>query len=79
MKSVYLDNQLHAQLKTLSAHEKKSLSDLIAGFLQAQLKKHLSDLPTSELQKLSENGGSFDFLNDPREDIYSETDGESLS
>jgi hypothetical protein len=31
----------------------------------------------AELTRLAEKGGSFDFLSDPREDIYSVTDGES--
>jgi len=36
------------------------------------------DLSADALAELARRGGSFDFLNDPREDIYSESDGEAL-
>lgn len=36
------------------------------------------DLSADALAKLATTGKAFDFLNDPREDIYSESDGESL-
>lgn len=78
MKSIYLDNELHSQLKTLASLEKRSLSDLVKEFLSSQLKRKLSDLPTPVLQKLAEQGASFDFLNNPEEDIYNDRDGLSL-
>ena len=36
------------------------------------------EISSIELAKLAEKGESFDFLSDPREDIYSITDGESV-
>lgn len=36
------------------------------------------EISSIELAKLAEKGKSFDFLSDPREDIYSVTDGESV-
>lgn len=36
------------------------------------------DLPAEALAKLALEGNAFDFLNDPREDIYSESDGETV-
>ena len=78
MKSVYIDNHLHSQLKTLSSLKNKSLSELIAEFLEVQFKKAVADLSTVDLQKLANAGQSFKFLNNPDEDIYSATDGEPV-
>lgn len=36
------------------------------------------DLSADALAELARNGKAFDFLNDPREDIYSESDGEPV-
>jgi predicted DNA-binding antitoxin AbrB/MazE fold protein len=36
------------------------------------------DLPAEAIAELARNGGALEFLNDPREDIYSEADGESV-
>jgi hypothetical protein len=36
------------------------------------------DLSADALARVSQSGEAFDFLNDPREDIYSETDGEAV-
>ena len=36
------------------------------------------DITSMELARLAQEGGSFDFLSNPQEDIYSLTDGESI-
>lgn len=36
------------------------------------------DLSAQGIANLAEAGESFDFLNDPREDIYTESDGEPV-
>lgn len=36
------------------------------------------DLPVEGLVRAAQAGGAFDFLGDPREDIYSESDGEAV-
>jgi predicted DNA-binding antitoxin AbrB/MazE fold protein len=36
------------------------------------------DLSADAIAELSRNGKAFDFLNDPREDLYSESDGEAV-
>lgn len=36
------------------------------------------DLSSDGIAKSAGTGGAFDFLNDPREDIYSESDGEAI-
>jgi len=36
------------------------------------------DLSADALAELARDGKAFDFLNDPREDVYSESDGEAV-
>ena len=36
------------------------------------------DLSTDAISELARQGGAFDFLNDPKEDLYSEADGEAV-
>ncbi len=36
------------------------------------------DLPAEGMAKLAGKDRAFEFLNDPREDIYSDTDGETV-
>ena len=36
------------------------------------------DLSADAVARVAKNGEAFDFLNDPREDVYSETDGEAV-
>ena len=36
------------------------------------------DLPPDAIADLAEDNRAFDFLNDPREDIYTESDGEPV-
>jgi hypothetical protein len=36
------------------------------------------DLSVEAIAELARQGGALDFLNDPREDIYSESDGEAV-
>jgi hypothetical protein len=36
------------------------------------------DLSAEAIAELARNGGALDFLNDSREDIYSESDGEAV-
>lgn len=75
MKSLYLNDTLHNQLKLVATFEKKSLTSLVEEFLNKMLKKKTSDLPTEMITKLSEIGGSFDFLKRPEEGIYTLNDG----
>lgn len=36
------------------------------------------DIAANAIAELADKGGAFDFLNDPREDIYSGSDGEAV-
>lgn len=78
MKSIYLNEDIHGKLKLVAALEKRSIVSVVEEFLQKELRKKLSDLPTEALQQLAARGGSFDFLNNPAEDIYTEDDGEPI-
>ena len=78
MKSIYIDDQLHQSLKFIASLEKTSLSSLVEVFLSKSVEKKLSDLPSDLLEKLAMGGGSFDFLHDKSEDIYSVKDGRAI-
>ena len=78
MKSIYVEDQVHSSLKLLASLEKKALSDVVEECLEFSLRKKLSDLPIEALEKLAASGGSFDFLKNPREDLYSSEDGEPI-
>ena len=78
MKSIYVDDHFHSSLKLLASLEKKALAEIVEECLEFSLKKKLSDLPTDLLEKLAAAGGSFNFLLDPKEDVYSEEDGETI-
>lgn len=69
MKSIYLHDNIHNYLKLLAVLEKKPLSGIVEELLKKGLKKKMADLPASILQKLAVAGGSFDFLDNPEEDI----------
>lgn len=75
MKSIYLHDNIHNSLKLLATLEKKSLAGIVEELLKKGLKKKMADLPAATLQKLAAAGGSFAFLENPEEDIYSEQDG----
>ena len=36
------------------------------------------DLSADAIAELAHEGGAFDYLNDPREEVYSESDGEAV-
>lgn len=75
MKSIYVDEQLHRDLKFLATVERRSLAELVESLLERPLQQRLSDLPAAALQQLAQAGGSFDFLDHPAEDIYTDRDG----
>lgn len=50
------------------------LSDL-SGMPEHTTHQHISDLLTAALQQLAQTGGSFEFLEHPGEDVYTEHDG----
>ncbi len=78
MKSVYIEQGLHAQLKTISVIEQISLIQLVQKILQKGVREKLDDLQTKDIAKLAIMGKSFDFLNQSAEDIYSSSDGEAI-
>jgi len=77
-KSIYIDEKLHVELKTIATIEHCSMMELVERFLQAEIQRKLDDLKTKDLVKLASLSKSFAFLKNPKEDIYSDTDGEKL-
>jgi hypothetical protein len=78
MKSIYIDEELHGQLRFLAALAQKPLKNLVENYLKRAVEKKLSDLPAQDLQKLATAGGSLDFLKKKQEDIYSDGDGQAI-
>ncbi len=62
----------------VSRAELEHLVDLAKRSEPVQLQIHSDDLSTSDLMRLSEKGGSFDFWADPAEEVYSANDGEPI-
>lgn len=79
MKSIYIQDNIHNQLKLFATFDGKTLTQLIEEFLSRAVKRRIADLPAEQLSRLSAVGGSFDFLKQPGEDIYSDTDGTPVS
>ena len=77
-KSIYIDEKLHIELKTLAILGHCSMIELIEKFLEIGIRKELDDLKTKDLVKLASLSKSFAFLKNQKEDIYSDSDGEKL-
>lgn len=78
MKSIYVNERLHGSLKILASMERKGLAELVEEYLNLSIRQKMADLPAEEIGKLAAAGGSFDFLLDRQEDIYTDKDGEPL-
>ena len=78
MKSIYINQNLHTQLKTISVFERISLIQLVQKILLKGVREKLDDLKTEDIASLAMIGKSFEFLNQPSEDIYSSSDGKAL-
>jgi hypothetical protein len=77
-----ISSRLKEMWQALTFEEKSELETFAAflltrrGLKQEQLVT--DDISTKELMRLVMAGGSFDWLDDPREDVYSEQDGEEI-
>jgi hypothetical protein len=77
-----ISSRLKEMWQALTFEEKNELETFAAflltrrGLKQDQLVT--DDISTKELMRLVMAGGSFDWLDDPREDVYSEKDGEEI-
>ena len=80
MKAVYVDEGLHRRVKLLAARQGRSLKQVVESLLDRALRDESPgrQVDTEDLQVLAARGGSFDFLDDEREDIYSLADGEPV-
>jgi hypothetical protein len=75
MKAVYLDDRLHWRVKLLAARKGQPLKQVVESLLDRALRDESPDaeVRTSDMQALAARGGSFDFLDDERENLYSLT------
>lgn len=80
MKAVYLEDRLHRRLRLMAADRGRSLKEIVSSMLERSLADESKgpDVSTAELQALAARGGSFDFLGEEREDVYSLDDGEAV-
>ena len=62
----------HGTLKLLEPVELPENARVIVALLDED------DLSPEAIAEMARTGGAFDFLSDPREDIYSDTDGEAV-
>ena len=62
----------------VSREELEQLVDLAKRSEPVDLQIVPGEIATTDLMRLSEKGGSFNFWADPAEDIYSASDGEPL-
>ena len=80
MKAIYLDDRLHRRVKRIAARRGRPLKEVVESLLDRAIRdeSHDSPIETADIQALAARGGSFDFLADEQEDIYSLKDGEPV-
>jgi plasmid stability protein len=80
MKALYLEDEVHRRVKLLAARRDVPLKEIVRSLLERALAEEQvgPDVTTAEWQLLAARGGSFDFLADHAEDIYSLAEGEPI-
>lgn len=80
MKAIYIHDSLHGKLKLVAAHRGESLKSLVEALLDRGIHEAArpAQVATEEIEALAARGGSFDFLEDRAEDLYSLEDGEPI-
>jgi hypothetical protein len=82
MEQTQISPRLHKVWQFLTFEEKNELETFAAFLLTRRgLKQQelaTDDISTKELARLVMAGGSFDWLDDPREDVYTNQDGEEI-
>ena len=63
----------------LSRSDLERLVEIARNSEEIDLRVREDDLPTFGMMRLADAGGSFEFWNDPGEDIYTISDGEPFS
>jgi hypothetical protein len=82
MEHIQISPRIKEIWPALTFEERKEI-ETFAAFLLARrrLKQHqvvTDDISTKELARLVMEAGSFDWLDDPSEDVYSATDGDEI-
>jgi plasmid stability protein len=79
MKAIYVEDDIHRRLKVLAARRGRALKQVVQQLLDRGLRADAPDGDTAtDLLALASRGGSFDFLADEREDLYSLEEGEAI-
>lgn len=80
MKALYLDDAIHRRVKLLAARRGRPLKDIVRSLLERALSDEAvgPEVTTAEWQLLAARGGSFDFLAEQAEDLYSLVEGEPV-
>jgi len=80
MKAVYLNDGMHRRVKLLAARHGCPVKDIVQSLLERALSDEAAgpEVTTAEWQLLAARGGSFDFLDEPGEEVYSLADGEPV-
>lgn len=80
MKAIYIDDNLHRRVKLIAARRGRSLKEIVEVLLDRALRDESpgAEVGTQDLQALAARGGSFDFLEDEGEDLYSIDEGEPI-
>jgi hypothetical protein len=73
LKAIYVDERLHRRVKLLAVRSGRPLKDIVEALLDGALRERSPDarVSTRDLQGLAARGGSFDFWQDDRQNVYS--------
>jgi hypothetical protein len=77
MQYVYVLEKIQALPEPLLREVDDFVDFLLARYVP-EVRPTDEEYPAALLTRLSASGGSFDWLNDPAEDIYSDADGEAI-
>ena len=80
MKALYLDDEVHRRVKLLAARRARPLKEIVRSLLERALSEEQTgpEVTTAEWQLLAARGGSFEFLAEQSENVYSLADGEPI-
>src|SRR5512146_331925 len=81
MKSIYIDDELHRQLKLRAAERGQPLQQIVEEYVRAGLDaaaREATDVSTAEVTAAAAGGGAVDFWAGEEEDRYLPTDGKAL-
>jgi len=80
MKAIYVDDRLHRRLRLAAARNGRSIKETVTSAIELALGEDENgrEVSTADLGVVASRGGSFDFLEDDRESVYTLEDGEPV-